>query len=147
MKRIASLLILLTSALVLALPAVAQQENHQATTSPLVQLLQSKGILTPEEVATVSQASSPTEADKRLAQLLVEKGLISEQEYKATYATMPVAASGSSAAHLVNAVLRVPEAAPISGPASQGAPAPAAPSVVPAVAPLRVLPIDVPKQA
>jgi len=147
MKRIASLLILLTSALVLALPAVAQQENHQATTSPLVQLLQSKGILTPEEVATVNQAASPTEADKRLAQLLVEKGLISEQEYKATYVTTPVAASGSSAAHLVDAVLRVPEAAPISGPASQGAPALAAPSVVPAVAPLRVLPIDVPKQA
>src|SRR2546425_7656819 len=146
MKRIASLLILLTSALVLALPAVAQQENHQATTSPLVQLLQSKGILTPEEVATVSQASSPTEADKRLAQLLVEKGLINEQEYKATYATTPVAASGSSAAHLVNAVLRVPEAAQSSG---QAAPAPAAPReppVIPAVAPLRVLPIDVPKQ-
>src|SRR5713101_1698613 len=147
MKRIASLLILLTSALVLALPAVAQQENHQATTSPLVQLLQSKGILTPEEVATVSQASSPTEADKRLAQLLVEKGLISEQEYKATYVTTPVAASGDpSAAHLVNAVLRVPEAAQSSG---QAAPAPAAPReppVIPAVAPLRVLPIDVPKQ-
>src|SRR2546426_4499964 len=142
MKRIASLLILLTSALVLALPAVAQQENHQATTSPLVQLLQSKGILTPEEVATVSQASSPTEADKRLAQLLVEKGLINEQEYKATYATTPVAASGSSAAHLVNAVLRVPEAQS----SGQAAPAPAAPSVVPAVAPLRVLPIDAPKQ-
>src|SRR2546426_174151 len=142
MKRIASLLILLTSALVLALPAVAQQENHQATTSPLVQLLQSKGILTPEEVATVSQASSPTEADKRLAQLLVEKGLISEQEYKATYTTTPVAASGSSAAHLVNAVLRVPEAQS----SGQAAPAPAAPSVVPAVAPLRVLPIDAPKQ-
>src|SRR3989454_11142691 len=149
MKRIVSLLTLLTTALVLALPAMAQQqENHQATASPLVQLLQSKGILTPEEVATVSQASSPTEADKRLAQLLVEKGLISEQEYKATYTTTPVAASGDpSAAHLVNAVLRVPAAAPISGPASQGAPAPAAPSVVPAVAPLRVLPIDVPKQA
>src|SRR2546426_12035267 len=142
MKRIASLLILLTSALVLALPAVAQQENHQATTSPLVQLLQSKGILTPEEVATVSQASSPTEADKRLAQLLVEKGLINEQEYKATYTTTPVAASGSSAAHLVNAVLRVPEAQS----SGQAAPAPAAPSVVPAVAPLRVLPIDAPKQ-
>src|SRR5713226_4591789 len=125
MKRIASLSILLTSALVLALPAVAQQqENHQATTSPLVQLLQSKGILTPEEVATVNQAASPTEADKRLAQLLVEKGLISEQEYKATYVTTPVAASGSSAAHLVDAVLRVPEAAQSSG---QAAPAPAAP--------------------
>src|SRR3989442_12405047 len=147
MKRIASLLILLTSALVLALPAVAQQENHQATTSPLVQLLQSKGILTPEEVATVSQASSPTEADKRLAQLLVEKGLISEQEYKATYLTTPVAASGDpSAAHLGNAVLRVPEGGQSSG---QTAPQPAAPREAPgisAVAPLRALALHVARQ-
>ena len=149
MKRIASLLILLTSAVVLVLPAVAQQqENRQATTSPLVQLLQSKGILTAEEVATVNQASSPGELNMRLGQLLVGKGVISEQEYKTTFAAKPVAASGDSSAHLVNAVLRVPEAAPISGPASQGAPpAPHEPPVIPAVAPLRVLPIDVPKQA
>ena len=67
MTRIGSLLILLTSAVVLATPAVAQQqENHQATTSPLVQLLQSKGILTAEEVAMVSRASSPDEANTRL---------------------------------------------------------------------------------
>src|SRR5712692_6916154 len=149
MKRIASLLILLTSAVVLVFPAVAQQqENRQATTSPLVQLLQSKGILTAEEVARVNQASSPGELNMRLGQLLVGKGVISEQEYKTTFAATPVAASGDSSAHLVNAVLRVPEAAPISGPASQGAPpAPHEPPVIPAVAPLRVLPIDVPKQA
>jgi len=60
MTRIGSLLMLLTSAVVLAIPCWAQQqENHQATTSPLVQLLQSKGILTAEEVAMVNQASSP----------------------------------------------------------------------------------------
>src|SRR5712692_6364283 len=150
MKRIASLLILLTSAVVLVLPAVAQQqENRQATTSPLVQLLQSKGILTAEEVATVNQASSPGELNMRLGQLLVGKGVISEQEYKTTFAATPVAVSGDlPAAHVVNAVLHVPEAAPISGPASQGAPAaPHEPPVIPAVAPLRVLPIDVPKQA
>src|SRR3989442_12871405 len=113
MKRIVSLLTLLTTALVLALPAMAQQqENHQATASPLVQLLQSKGILTPEEVATVSQASSPSEADKRLAQLVFKKALISQEEYKATYGTTPVTATrDASAAHPVNAVLPPPAAA------------------------------------
>src|SRR5690348_8792056 len=103
MKRITFWLILFTSAVVLALAAAAQQqENRPATTSPLVQLLQSKGILTTEEVAMVNQASSPGEINMRLGQLLVGKGLISEQEYKATFA-MPIATSGdSSNAHLVN---------------------------------------------
>jgi hypothetical protein len=58
MKRMESLLVLLLCAVILALPATAQQpENQQATTSPLVQLLQSKAILT-AEVTVISQASS-----------------------------------------------------------------------------------------
>src|SRR2546422_1340007 len=149
MKRIASLLILLTSALVLALPAVAQQENHQATTSPLVQLLQSKGILTAEEVAMVSQASSPEEANTRLARLLLGKGVISEQEYKTTFAATAVAASGEgSAAHFLPAVLHTPQATQSSGQTRPAPPTPAPsaePKGVPAVAPLRGLPIDLPK--
>jgi len=150
MTRIGSLLILLTSAVVLATPAVAQQqENHQATTSPLIQLLQSKGILTAEEVAMVNQASSPDEANTRLARLLLGKGVISEQEYKTTFAATAVAASGEgSAAHFLPAVLHTPQATQSSGPTSPAPPTPAPsaePKVVAAVAPLRVLPIDLPK--
>ena len=92
MKRIA-VAMLLTSAVVLAIPCWAQQQdNRQATTSPLIQLLQSKGILTADEVAMVNQASSPDEANTQLARLLLGKGVISEQEYKTTFAATAVAA-------------------------------------------------------
>src|SRR5437870_2979520 len=149
MKRIA-VAMLLTSAVVLAIPCWAQQQdNHQATTSPLIQLLQSKGILTADEVAMVNQASSPDEANTRLARLLLGKGVISEQEYKTTFAATAVAASGEgSAARFVPAVLHTPQATQSSGQTGPAPPTPAPsaePKVVPAVAPLRVLPIDLPK--
>ena len=141
MRRAVSLLILLISALALALPAMAQrQENRSTNNNPLALLLQSKGILSPSEVAMVNQASSPDEANARLAQLLVEKGLISQQEFKATVAP---ASMDSSGARLVNAVLNSSNMVQSSS-AMPATPPP--PSFIPAVAPVRVLPIDLPKQ-
>jgi hypothetical protein len=146
------MLVLLVSAVVLAVPVVAQQqENALATANPLVQLLQSKGILTADEAATVNRASSADEANARLAQLLREKGLITDQEYRTTVtpSVVPVNNDASSPAQVVNAVLRTSDAtaSPVQGSqATSGAPASSEPPVVPAVAPLRVLPIDAPKQ-
>lgn len=145
MSRTVSRLILLISALALALSAMAQQqENHTTNNNPLAVLLQSKGILSPDEVAMVSQASSPEEANARLAQLLVEKGLISQQEYATTVAPVNMHSSGP---RLLNALLH-PWSSTQSFPALQatnpGAPPP--PPFIPAVAPVRVLPIDLPKQ-
>jgi len=156
MKRIASLLILLTSAVALAIPGAAQQqENHQATTSPLVQLLQLKGVLTAGEAAQLSQASSPDEVNQRLAQLLVEKGLITQEDYNQTVGTavaVSVSEHNSTSVHLMNAVLRGPSSTTSLAVATkapsppQAATTPTGPAIVPAVTPLRVLPIDVPKQ-
>ncbi len=144
MKKIVSRLILLTSVLVLALPAMAQQqENHTTNNNPLAVLLQSKGILSPAEVAMVNQASSAEEANARLAQLLVEKGLISQQEYKATVAPVSMDSSGP---RLVNAVLHSSSATQASSAVPATPPAPSGPPFIPAVAPVRVLPIDLPKQ-
>ncbi|MGD0790838.1 MAG: hypothetical protein ABR920_03620 [Terriglobales bacterium] len=144
MKKIVSRLILLTSVLVLALSAMAQQqENHATNNNPLALLLQSKGILSPSEVAMVNQASSPEEANARLAQLLVEKGLINQQEYKATVAPVSMDTSGP---RLVNAVLHSSNAAQASSAVPATKPAPSGPPIIPAVAPTRVLPIDLPKQ-
>jgi hypothetical protein len=141
MRRAVSFLILLISALALALTAMAQrQENRSTDNNPLALLLQSKGILSPAEVAMVNQASSPDEANARLAQLLVEKGLISQQEFKATVAP---ASMDSSGARLVNAVLNSSSMVQ-SSPATPATPPP--PPFIPAVAPVRVLPIDLPKQ-
>jgi len=143
-KKIVSRLILLTSVLALALPAMAQQqENHTTNNNPLAVLLQSKGILSPAEVAMVNQASSPEEANARLAQLLVEKGLISQQEYKATVAPVSMDSSGP---RLVNTVLHSSNAAQASSTVPATKPAPSGPPFIPAVAPTRVLPIDLPKQ-
>lgn len=112
-----------------------QPESHQANGNPndaLVLLLQSKGILSPAEVATLALASSPDELNNRLAKLLVEKGLITQQEYTAT--VLPDAM-------LHNSTLAQGSTAPSPTP-----PVPSGPPVIPAVAPLRVLPVDVPKQ-
>jgi hypothetical protein len=181
------LLLVLVGAFALASPVLAQSTNDtKPTASPLVRLLQSKGILTDAEVAMVSQASSANEADARLAKLLLSKGLISQDDYNQTVGAsmQEVAADSSSGARMVPAVLRLPigaspnaaerpAAAPASNASSSGVsaaskmadilpggtetttdiafgtiqPAPAAPEpaaappVIPAFAPIRVLPV------
>jgi hypothetical protein len=146
MKKAVSRLILLTSAVALALSAMAQQqENHPPSNNALAVLLQSKGILSSGEVAMINQASSADEANARLAQLLVEKGLISRQEYSST--VTPVSMD-SSALRLSDAVLHtttVSQSQSATTPTGTP-PASTGPPIISAVAPLRVLPIDVPKQ-
>jgi hypothetical protein len=138
--------------LTVAMPAFAQQKiDTRPADNPLVQLLESKGILTHEEAAQLGQAASADESNQRLAQLLLSKGLISQQEYAQTVSAsyQPTTGSGSGNAQLVPAVLRIntgnTTVARAGSPAASPAP-PNEPQVIPAVAPLRVLPIDVPKQ-
>jgi hypothetical protein len=133
--------------------SLAQQPgDNKSAVNPLVRVLQAKGILTAEEVAQISQASSASDADQRLANLLLMKGVISQADYDQTVGTpgmMNASSTGASGGAVVAAVYRVPVSngsnsrTRSSGLVDQGA---AAPAVVPAVAPLRVLPIDVPKQ-
>jgi hypothetical protein len=155
MKKAVSRLILLTAAIALALPAIAQQpENHPPNNNALALLLQSKGILSSAEVATINQAASPEQANARLAQLLIEKGLISSKEYSATVSPASAVTSASAVTpvsmeaptvHLSNAVLQS-QNPPQSGQTPTGTPpTPERPGIA-AVAPLRVLPIDIPKQ-
>lgn len=145
MKRIAAVA-LLCLAVALASTAMAQQqENHQYASTPLVKLLESKGILTAEEASSIDRASSPDEANARLAQLLVSKGLISDQEYKTAF--REPAAPAPAGAHYVEAAYHAPAVATISN-QSAAPPQPRAEvtALPPGIAPLRVLPIDLPKQ-
>jgi hypothetical protein len=143
MKQIAAI-VLFVVALALAFPVIAQQQNQPITPNPLAKLLQSKGILTAEEVTSLNQASSPEEANARLAKLLLSKGLISDQEYKSTFSASAAPAPAES--HFVEAVYHptVATTAPAQYPTS--GPAPSGSSLPPGIAPLRVLPIDIPKQ-
>jgi hypothetical protein len=117
--------------------AVAQQQaNGQSAVSPLVRVLQAKGILSAEDVAQLNQAASPGDADQRLAKLLLSKGVISQADYNQMMgapAMMNASASSPAGVNMIPAVYRVPVAgasAPTANPAAS--PVGAAPSAAPA---------------
>ncbi len=132
--------------------ALAQQElGSQATRNVLVSLLQAKGLISDREAAMVNEASSGEGIEQRLAQLLLSKGLISPQEYERAIApSLSVAAVSSSTAAPMPAVYVTArpvsvsrhELTPVTAGATQGQ---SEPKRVPAIAPLRVLPISIPK--
>src|SRR5229473_1686774 len=125
-----------------------QLTDGQSAVNPLVRILQAKGILTAEEAAQISQASSASDADRGLAKLLLMKGVISQADYDQTVDTpgmINASNAGTSSPTAIAAVYRVPlNNAASAAPART--PPPEQPKVIPAVAPVRVLPIDVPKQ-
>lgn len=104
----------------LAFPAFAQQPADHQATPPLVQLLQSKGILTADEAAQLSHASSADDANAQLARLLVQKGLISTDDYSRMVAPSAVPASDdtSGTGHFLNAIIHIPTKASEPTPAS-----------------------------
>jgi hypothetical protein len=147
------LLLGVVAAFVLATTVVAQQQNDQKpANSALVRLLQSKGILTDEEAATIGQAATPTESEQRLAKLLLSKGLITQEDYNQTVgaSVVPVAIEGTTGARVVPAVWRETVNVGASLPANPGAAAaakpPEAPKVIPGIAAIRVFPVDPPKR-
>jgi hypothetical protein len=97
--------------------AAQQQAANPQAASPLVRVLQAKGILTPEEAAQINQASSASDADQRLAKLLLSKGVISQADYNQMMGApgiMNASASNSAPASMIPAVYRVPVGPPSS---------------------------------
>src|SRR2546425_555542 len=77
LRNVLHIMLAVFVALVLAGTVLAQQQNDRKPASNLlVRVLQAKGILTDEEAARVSQASTADEAEGRLARLLLSKGII-----------------------------------------------------------------------
>ena len=109
---VVSLAFCLLMCLVWSERAVAQQQgNSQPVASPLVRVLQAKGILTTEEVAQLNQASSASDADQRLAKLLLSKGIISQADYNQMAggsAVVNASSSTTSNVNMVPTVYRVP---------------------------------------
>jgi hypothetical protein len=135
--------------------ALAQQRTGDTpAVNPLVRVLQAKGILTADEVAQLAQASSASDADQRLAKLLLVKGVISQADYDQTVAAtgmMTASSSGASNMTATSAVYRVPvsngaavssvsnAASPASLPSDQAAST--GPLFIPAITPVRTLPV------
>src|SRR5947207_765614 len=80
MKRLFQLMVVSFAIVALSYQAFAQLQDDNSQRSPLVRLLHAKGIITEQEAAMISEASSPAEAERRLTELLVSKGLITRQE-------------------------------------------------------------------
>jgi len=142
MKRRLSLLLAVVLAFALV-SLVAAQQQDQPKANPLVQLLQNKGVLTAQEATAINQAATPAEQQNQLTQLLYSKGIITQDEYQTTAAAERASESQG---------MWIPAAAHISSGESEPAAAmamppqaPAAPAIIPAVAPVRVLTNDPPK--
>ena len=149
MKRISSCVVVLILALAIANVASAQQQDSpNSSPNSLVQLLKAKGVITPEEAATLAGAGSPSETERLLAELLLSKGVITEDDYRQAFRAEPVAfgAHTLTGARLLPAVARVAASAPVEPRPVVAPPKPEAPPMIPAVAPLRVLPITIPKK-
>ena len=128
---------------------LAQEPGNRLNASnSLIQLLRAKGILSPEEAASILDSSSDESVDQRLAKLLLDKGLISQQEYENTLsAASPRTALFPGAPKLVPAVMRTPSViASAPADASPAQTKPAEKKFVPAITPLRVLPITPPQK-
>ena len=108
-----------------------------ATGDPLVRLLVSKGVLTTEEAAVVLSSGTPTQQRDRLATLLKDKGLISNAEYDA----LQIALLEGNTLN-ANATPSNSNASAGRAPAAGGPKSVAPPSVIAAVAPIRLLPIE-----
>ncbi|HEX8183934.1 MAG TPA: hypothetical protein VF747_04265, partial [Blastocatellia bacterium] len=89
MKGFLHLAFITLTLLALSGQSLAQQkEEAQSPPNPLVKILQSKGIITEQEAATISGAATPGEAQQRLAKLLLTKGILNQQEYDQTISAL-----------------------------------------------------------
>jgi hypothetical protein len=118
-----------------SLIVVAQTDN---STDPLVRMLQAKGVLTEAEARSITANASAAEQRDRLAVLLRDKGVISPAEFEAVRANATAANSGVA---MMNADYKTKVSAK-----PDAVPQPSPPAVIAAVAPVRLLGIDLPKR-
>ena len=121
-------------------PVAATASNSAATASdPLLQLLVSKGVLNAEEAKSLS--GTPAQQRARLLELLRQKGVLSAADYDSL--TTP-SASAQVDPNLVASTSPMVPLAIAQTPAPKTETKPEPPKFIPAVAPVRVLPIDPP---
>ncbi len=116
--------------------------DHGSDVRSLIALLQAKGLLTEAEAASLIGAGSAAEDGRRLAQLLLNKGLITSKEYETIFAT-PDDAKALTPERGVAASVDPADAVPPSSAreAARGSQPPPQPAAIPAVAPIRTLPL------
>lgn len=144
---------LVVAGLLLMLSAVPAEQAQQTSDNPtpptstaperdpLLKLLISKGLLTNEDAESVVSAGDATKQRQFLAVLLRDKGVISAAEFESLQP-----ASANTVASDTAPATGEKVAAVVTPPPSPSRQTPSAPTVIPAVAPTRLLPIDTPKR-
>ncbi len=128
-----------------ASPSLASSAGD-ANVTALLGVLVMKGVLAPSEAKAIQGASAGAEF-QQLVDVLSRKGLLTAADLSAASVPKPSTPAAGPAAETVSAALSTPTVpSPQQAPATQLAPAPkpVGPSVVPAIAPIRVLPVDPP---
>ena len=120
-------------------PASTGPTTTVAAADPLLQLLVSKGVLNAEEAKSL--VGTPEEQRTKLLELLRQKGILSASDYAEL-----APASAQVDKNLVASASPILPAAVTSPTPEPTAAKPAAPKVIPAVAPLRVLQLEPSKQ-
>ena len=124
---------IVTLAVVVSSVVLAQTDS---STDPLVRLLQQKGLLTEAEARAITANASAAEQRDRLAVLLRDKGVLSPAEFEALLAN-----TSSPTPRTITADYKTTSPNP-----SATTPQPTPAKVIAAVAPTRLLGIDVPKR-
>jgi hypothetical protein len=134
-----------------AVPETAVADENSVIADPLVRMLIVKGVLTAEEGRSISVGGNAAGQRDRLAVLLRDKGLISAAEYE-TVRTLSPSADAAASPTAVSSTGQPNGQKPDSRNAdnkqsadNKQAAAPA-PTVIAAVAPLRLLQVDPPKR-
>jgi hypothetical protein len=116
------------------------EKTEPVISDPLVRVLISKGVLSEIEGRTIIASGTPTEQRDRLATLLRDKGLLSAGEYEAVRTVAPTEDKPETLATSTG------NAGPATAESTSKRQTPAAPTVIAAVAPVRLLGIDSPKR-
>jgi hypothetical protein len=166
--RVLPIFALLVLTIALCRLAQAQENENAQKPDPLVQVLLQKGVLSPADLRLIENTGSGQEADNQLARVLLAKGAISKAEFdqitgKSTVKSSHVESSQSAhagpdvaAVQAPNPPLPAPAVQPVRlvsarstqqppNPTEPGAPSivekPAVSAVVPALTPIRALPV------
>jgi hypothetical protein len=123
----------------------------EANVTALLGVLVMKGVLAPGEANAIRNAT-PAAQFQALVEALSRKGILNAADMSAAASAAPAASAAAAPASTTSIALSSSdaEASPAgsqqTAPGPQAMPKPPAPSVVAAIAPLRVLPVDPPKK-
>jgi len=150
MRRLMVGAILLTALVFSAVSVAAQQPAPQAQPSAMVQVFVAKGYLTPEEAARIAQAPNQAEANDRMLKVFLAKGMLTQEEFNAASgeAAVPAAENGANGAVMRNISAGAGSSAALPSPGASSADPDGQsrePAVIPAIAPPRPLPINIPR--